>query len=498
MQKIKGGLENFGFYRKSGILIPIASLPSPYGVGSFGQPFFKFINFLRKTKQKCMQVLPLNPTSFGDSPYQSPSSFAGNPYFIDLDILVKKGLLDKEQIKTNLFDGDRIDYGWLFNNRYPLLKSAFSRFKQDSVYKKFIKSNQNWIEDYALFMALKVKYNYAPWSTWDTEYKFYDKAKLKISLFYEEMNFWKWVQFEFYDQWQKAKAYANKNGILIIGDMPIYVAYDSVDVWSNTSEYLLTEDLSPKLVAGVPPDGFCEDGQLWGNPIYDYQKMKSNGFKWWIDRVNHNKKLYDIVRIDHFRGFAGYYVVPATDTNAKNGWWEKGVGLELFTAIKEKCTGARIIAEDLGHITDDVKELLDFTGFPGMKILQFAFYEDNSEYYPSNYQTDNCIVYTGSHDSESTVEWANNLSGDALERFNRLTKRYGRQSRTSSLISLALRSKANLVIIPLQDYMELGKDSRINVPSTSQGNWTWRLDKNYDTPNLVRRIKNASIKANRI
>lgn len=489
-------LNNFGFVRKSGILMPISSLPSKYGIGSFGTQSFRFIDFLADCKQRCWQVLPLNPTAYGDSPYQSPCSFAGNPYFIDIDLLVKDGLLTKREAQSEACDSPRIDYGRLFDTRIPLLKKAFSRFKVTSGYLRF-KQNNEWLEDYSLFMALKEENGYTEWTKWG-ENKFYDVAKLRKSLYARQCEFWKFVQFEFFSQYKEVRKYAKSKGISIIGDMPIYVAYDSVEVWSNPKMFLLDEDLSPKVVAGCPPDAFSDDGQLWGNPIYNWEKMGEDGFSWWQKRAKRNFDLYDIIRIDHFRGFAGYYVIPAEDTTAKNGKWEAGAGYPLFQSIARAVPKAKIIAEDLGHITDDVRELLAKTGYPGMKVLQFAFTDDSNEYLPKNYKSENCVVYTGTHDSMPTKAWCDALNGDEKKVFDRQCPcRFG-QTPTQAMIALALNSKANLAVIPLQDYMELGEESRINMPSTSQGNWTWRVSSRYATTALKNKIITATQKANRI
>lgn len=373
--------------------MPVSALPGKYGIGSFGAQSFKFIDFLVECGQRCWQVLPLNPTAYGDSPYQSPCSFAGNPYFIDIDLLVRDGLLAKDEAKAEETDAKRIDYGKLFETRIRLLKKAYARFKVNSDFIRFKQKNADWLDDYSLFMSLKEANGYKQWTEWG-DCKFYDYAKLKRAEYAGECEFWKFVQYEFFSQYKAVKKYAKSKGISIIGDMPIYVAYDSVEVWSNPLSFLLDDNLSPKVVAGCPPDAFSDDGQLWGNPIYDWKKMEQEGFSWWKKRAERTFKLYDIIRIDHFRGFAGYYVIPAKDTTAKNGKWEEGVGYPLFEAISDAVPKAKIIAEDLGHITDDVRELLKKTGYPGMKVLQFAFTDSTNEYLPKNYKSENCVVYT--------------------------------------------------------------------------------------------------------
>ena len=485
--------DNFGFKHKCGILMPISSLPSPYGIGNFGKAAYDFIDFLSETSQKVWQVLPLNPTSYGDSPYQSPASVAGNPYFIDPDQLVKVGLLTSNEAKENQNSSDRVDYGWLFNTRYVLLRKAYARFNKDQdLYKEytcFVRKNKEWIEDYALFMALKVSHNYCAWYTWPEEHKDCEQARKLAKEYAEECGFWKWVQFEFFRQWQALVDYAHSHKIVIVGDMPIYVAHDSMDVWRAPEQFLLDENYNPTCVAGCPPDGFSPDGQLWGNPIYNWELMEEQDFSWWCDRVKYAFKMYDILRIEHFRGFAGYYHIPFGDENARRGEWASAPGIKLFRTIKDKYPKAKIIAEDLGFITEDVRALLDDTGFPGMKVLQFAFFDDNSEYLPKTYPHSNSVVYTGSHDSDCTKSWASQLTGDVLARFKRECPRKKGQSATYATIQLALSSKSNLAVIPLQDYLQLtNEQGRMNVPSVAQGNWTWRVSPRYNTKALRDKI----------
>ena len=383
--------------------MPISSLPSPYGIGSLGQYARDFVDFLVKTEQTCWQILPINPTAYGDSPYQSPCSQAGNPYFIDLPQLQEKGLLTEEELLENRHDTQRVDYGWLWNTRFALLRKAFSRFVPDESYAAFCQKHSHWLNDYALFMALKERYGHSPWVTWAPEHKDADAARLLVSSFAPEMDFWKWVQFEFYTQWNALHQYATQNGISIIGDMPIYAAHDSVDVWRDREQFLLNSEGDPLVVAGFPPDGFSPDGQLWGNPIYNWKGMKKDGFAWWIRRIGCALELYDILRLDHFIGFENYYAVPYPSPNARGGSWQKAPGKALFKALKTALPGMKIIAEDLGIVTDEVRKLLKYTGFPGMKMLHFAFYEDDSENLPRMYNSDNWVVYTASHDSDCTA-----------------------------------------------------------------------------------------------
>ena len=496
-------LKNFGFRHKSGILMPISSLPSPYGIGSFGKSAYDFVDFLDETGTKCWQVLPLNPTSYGDSPYQSPASIAGNPYFIDLDILAKKGLLTKSELVEQKHDTTRVDYGWIFCNRYDALRKAYARFlkkgeNKSPAYRSFLKKNVAWLSDYSLFMALKVHYNYCSWTSWNDEHKNVESARAARAVFADECGFWEWLQFEFDSQWQELVKYAHSKGILIIGDMPIYVAHDSMDVWQAPGQFLLDDNFNPAVVAGCPPDGFSPDGQLWGNPIYNWPLMKRQRFDWWCRRVGASFHLYDILRIDHFRGFAGYYNIPYGHPTAKYGKWDSAPGIELFRTIKEKFPKAKIIAEDLGFITEDVRELLEETGFPGMKMLQFAFYDDDSEYLPRTYESPNCVAYPGSHDADCVKTWCQNLEGDAKARFNKECPHRKGQSRTYDLIEFSLTSIANLAVIPIQDYLELtNEEGRMNTPAVADGNWNYRLSPRYRTQKLVARIKDMLTRTKR-
>jgi len=490
--------ENFGFRHKAGIIMPVSSLPSKYGIGSLGKSAYSFIDFLDATGQTCWQVLPLNPTSYGDSPYQSPASQAGNPYSIDLDILVQKGLLTKQELHPQKNSSKRIDYGWLFTSRYAILRTAYSRFKADKAYRTFIRKSASWLEDYALFMALKVHYGYCQWTEWQSEHRDHKQAISHAVEFEKEMDFWRWCQFEFFTQWRSVADYAHKKGIKIIGDMPIYVAHDSVDVWAAPEQFLLDEQFRPTIVAGCPPDGFSPDGQLWGNPIYNWSLMEEQNFSWWMARVSGAFRLYDILRIDHFRGFAGYYNVPYGETTARNGKWDSAPGIALFRRLKQVYPRAKIIAEDLGFITDDVRELLEDTGFPGMKMLHFAFYDEDSENLPRMYTTKNCVVYSASHDYDCTYTWQKDLCGDARKRFHWECPRNPDQHRTYDLIEFALQSCANLAMVPLQDYLNLSnEEGRMNIPATAQGNWAWRVSSRYDTPALRNKILSLAVKTKR-
>lgn len=490
--------DNFGFKRKAGVFCAVSMLPSIYGIGAFGKECYDFIDFLCETGQKVWQVLPLNPTAYGDSPYQSPATFAGNPYFIDPFALYTDGLLTKEELESYKTFSKKVDYGYLFENRFKMLRTAYARFQKVGLYVDYCAKNQSWLDDYALFMALKNAHGYAPWNTWEDDFKFYNKAKLRAHEFKEEMGFWKFVQYEFELQWQKVLAYAHRKGIVILGDMPIYVSYDSVDVWSRPQEFLLDNSLNPTLVAGCPPDGFSPDGQLWGNPIYDYEAMKNNGFLWWIERARRASKLYDIVRIDHFRGFAGYYAVPFGEKTARNGRYYEGPGYPLFEAINESLPSLKVIAEDLGYITEDVIKLMQQTGYPGMKMLQFAFYDADAAYLPRNYKNDNCVVYTGTHDSDATVYWIEEMWEDTRKKFLSEVPIKEGQNPVDALILFAHKSIANLSMIPLIDYMHLGNDARMNVPATPENNWTFMLPSTYRTEELKKRIVSLTKEGGRL
>lgn len=480
--------DNFGFKRKAGVFCAVSMLPNDYGIGGFGKECYDFIDFLSETKQKVWQILPLNPTAYGDSPYQSPSAFAGNPYFVDPYSLYKEGLLTRKELSGCKRENGKIDYGFLFNERFDLLRKAYSRFEKVDLYVDYCKKNKKWLDDYALFMALKVKNDYRAWNTWDDEFKFYEKAKKHAKEFIDEIDFWKFVQYKFETQWRKVLKYAHEKGVLLLGDMPIYASLDSVDVWARPNEFLLDENLNPVLVAGCPPDGFSPDGQLWGNPIYDWKKMEENGFSWWVERTKRAKTLYDIVRIDHFRGFAGYYTVPFGEATARNGEWQQGVGNKLFERIKSKVPSLKVIAEDLGLITPDVIELMKQTGYPGMKMLQFAFYDADAKFLPKNYENDNCVVYTGTHDSDATAYWVDTMEAKTLATFMKEVPVKRGQSLVDALILFAHKSRANLSMVPIIDYMRLGNEARMNTPGEAENNWTYRLNEKYASKTLVKRM----------
>lgn len=483
--------------RRNGMLLPIASLPSPYGIGGFSKEAYEFIDLLEETGQKLWQILPLGPTSYGDSPYQSFSTFAGNPYFIDLDTLVEKGWLTKEACEASDYGDNEsyIDYGRIYNSRFVLLKQAFlnSDILSDEKFTEFCKDNQHWLPDYALYMALKNQNDGKSWIEWEEEIRLrkpeaveYYKKELE-----EECNFYEFLQYEFHEQWTKVKEYAHEKGIQIVGDVPIYVAFDSADTWANPELFQLDEKNLPLGVAGCPPDAFSATGQLWGNPLYNWAYHKKTGYDWWLKRIAYCFDLYDIVRIDHFRGFDEYYSIPYGDETAVNGHWEKGPGMDLFNTVKEKLGELDIIAEDLGFLTESVFQLLKDSGYPGMKVLQFAFDpSEDSDYLTYKYQR-NCVVYTGTHDNDTTAGWFEKLSdGDKEVALRYMNSFYTpKEEQHWDLIALAMRSTADTCIIPVQDFLGLGSEARINMPSTLGDNWKWRMTKGAFSEELKEKIR---------
>lgn len=480
--------------RASGILLPISSIPSPYGIGSLGKESFAFIDFLKDAGQKYWQILPVGPTGCGDSPYQSFSAFAANPYFIDPELLAEQGLLKKEELEEFHFgdNPERIDYKALFDNRFRMLRLAADRFpEEDPDFLAFQKSNADWLEDYALFMALKEEHNMVSFQEWPDELrlrKFSALRSARVRLA-KEIRFWKITQYLFFSQWRSLKAYAHKQGVYIIGDLPIYVSPDSSDLWAHSELFQVDEDQRPTHVAGCPPDSFTAEGQLWGNPLYAWERHESTGFRWWIQRLASAAEVYDVVRIDHFRGFSGYYSVPAGSKNAVHGTWRKGPGIDFVTAVKEKLPNLSVIAEDLGFLTDDVRELLAKSGFPGMKVLQFAFdSREESDYLPHNYEK-NCVVYTGTHDNTTTEDWKLTARQEDVA-FARKYLGIGPQDDlTGAMIRAAQACVADTCIIPMQDYLRLGAEARMNTPGTVGGNWLWRVRKESLTPQLAAEIR---------
>lgn len=469
--------------RKSGILMHISSLPNDYGIGKMGKEAYEFVDFLVRSKQSCWQILPVSPTSYGDSPYQSFSIHAGNPYFIDLETLEKDGYLKPEEYKDIKWGNDKgsVDYGTIYENIFTVLKAAHKRFRKAPAkgYVKFVLDNKNWIYDYGLFMALKFAHGGKAWYEWEEPLKMHKgKAVKQASKDYaDDIDFWCFVQYEYFRQWKRLKKYANDRGIKIIGDIPIYCAYDSVEVWATPEYFYLDKEKKPIEVAGCPPDCFSEDGQLWGNPLYRWDYMAKEKYVWWIERIRAAFGIYDTVRIDHFRGFESYYCIPYGAPNARKGHWSKGPDMKLFKAVNRKLGELDIIAEDLGFLTKKVVKMLEAAGYPGMKILEFAFDGDSSNVYlPHNYSTSNSICYTGTHDNETALGWIKSCDKKTAD----FCKKYLNVKKDSdvpwALIRLCWSSVCDTAIAQMQDILELDSTARMNTPSTVGTNWKWRLE----------------------
>lgn len=483
--------------RRGGVLLAVSSIPSEYGIGGFTKEAYEFVDFLADAGQKLWQILPLGPTGYGDSPYQSFSTFAGNPYYIDLNEFIEKGWLKKSECIDKEYDNpEYVDYARIYNTRFKLLRKAFmaSNITEDEDFVAFVKENDYWLDGYALYMAIKDSKNGMPWTEWEDDIKLRKKealAKYK-ELLKEDYDFYCFQQYYFCKQWYALKDYANGKGIEIIGDIPIYVAMDSADTWANPELFLLDDECNPTVVAGCPPDAFTADGQLWGNPIYDWDYHKKTGYEWWIKRLGACYKLYDVVRIDHFRGFDEFYTIKYGKPNAKEGKWCPGPGYDLFKTLEEKLGNKQIIAEDLGFLTDSVVKLVKKTKYPGMKILTFAFNEtEKSEYLPYTYDK-NCVVYTGTHDNETVLGWYKNMK----RKDRAVAKRYlgitSSKQVCDRMIRECLSSVADTAVIPMQDYLELDNSARMNVPSTLGTNWKWRMKKDALTTELAARMRSMA------
>ena len=489
--------------RGAGILLPISSLPSPYGIGTLGDKAYEFVDMLRSSGQKYWQVLPVGPTSFGDSPYQSFSAFAGNPYFIDLDYLVEEGLLDKEELDNTFWgsDSEFIEYDVIYNARFNILRKAYkaSPHKKTDEYKKFLEENKDWLHDYALFMAIKADHNNEEWLRWEKDIRF---RKPETVARYEkkladDIDFYKFLQYKFYEQWLKLKAYANRKGIQIIGDIPIYVALDSADVWTNHTLFQLDNEWKPINVAGCPPDMFSSYGQKWGNPIYDWKAMEKTDFAWWKKRMAASARLYDVTRIDHFIGIVRYYNIPL-DKDPIDGFYAEGPGIKLIKAIDSAMGDAKVIAEDLGVVVPEVTELIKKSGYPGMKVLEFAFDSgEENDYLPHKY-TENCVVYTGTHDNDTVMGWLETAKPEDVNYARSYCQMPDDEPFNWGLIRVAYESKADTAIVPMQDILGLGKEARMNIPSTLGGNWVWRLDGAALTDELADKLKTMSEKSGRL
>lgn len=468
--------------RRSGVLMHLSSLPSPYGIGTMGQSARDFIDFLVKAGQSYWQILPVCPTSYGDSPYQSFSTFAGNPYFIDLDELAEAGLLEKSEYAAIDWESmpNKVNYEALYRKRYPILHRAAERFlkRPPGAFDEFCRENQYWLDDYALFMTLKMTNNGLPWLEWEPTLRNHEPERLKKARWEQETEtlFWKVMQFFFFSQWNNLRSYANERGIDIIGDLPFYVALDSVDVWAHPELFQLDEDRRPTEVAGCPPDGFSATGQLWGNPLFDWEEHEKKEYGWWINRIGYLCKVYNVLRIDHFRGFDSYYGIPYGARDAGEGRWHPGPGIALFRAMEKTIGKQRIIAEDLGFMTGSVRKLLRESGFPGMKVLEFAFDrrdDNNSDYLPYRY-IPNCVAYTGTHDNDTIQGWFTSADPEDAA----YAKEYLRLNEPSNyhwdMMRALWESAADLTIVQAQDLLGLASDSRMNTPSTIGRNWIWR------------------------
>lgn len=480
--------------RQAGILLPVSSLPSKYGVGTLGKAAREWVDFLSAARQSCWQVLPMGPTGFGNSPYQSYSAFAGSPLYIDLDMLCEDGLISDKKLKKAEWGGEpgRVDYEAVSAAKEPFLRKAFSNFKKDKALSRFRNQNAAWLEDYALFMALKAANGGVPWQQWDEDIRLRRPAAMKKAKkeLKEEIDYYAFTQYLFFQQWGKLKKYANKKGVSIIGDAPIYVSGDSSDVWANPGLFQLDQENIPTAVAGVPPDAFSEDGQLWGNPLYRWDVMKEDGYAWWVARIRANLEMFDILRIDHFRGFESYWSIPYGDKTAQGGKWCKGPGMNFIKAVNQAVPGAAIIAEDLGVLTPAVYRLLKQSGYPGMKILQFAFSAgEDSSYLPHNL-VKNAVVYTGTHDNDTTLGWLNTAQpADLQKAADYLGFEPGVSPGVWAFIRGAMTSVCDLCVIPMQDYLELDSEARINTPSTlGPQNWSWRMEKGAYTKEMAKKI----------
>ncbi len=489
--------------RKSGILLPISSLPSAYGIGCFSKEAYEWVDFLKKTGQSCWQILPLGPIGYGDSPYQSFSSFAGNPYYISLQKLVSYGWLTEEECEEAEWGEEEryVDYGLLYENRFAMLRKAFGRsgIEENAQFLKFREEEKEWLNDYALFMALKEENDGKPWTLWEEDVKYRKEEALreKEKELAQEICYHKFLQFEFYRQWLQLKSYANSQGVEIIGDIPIYVSMDSADAWAGKELFQFDEHAKPKAVAGCPPDGFSAVGQLWGNPLYDWDYHRASGFAWWMRRLQFCFRMYDVVRIDHFRGFDEYYAIPYGAADAREGKWQKGPGIALFEKVQQVFGKREIIAEDLGYVTDSVRKLVADSGYPGMKVLEFAFDSRDSgnanDYLPYNYDR-NSVVYTGTHDNETISGW---FCEGLKEEERQGVREYLCDFKSKDeemyypLVCAAMASVSKLCVIPLQDWLGYDNRARMNVPSTTGENWRWRVKKEELTEELAEKIHAA-------
>ena len=471
--------------RAAGVLLSVSSLPAPYGIGTLGRCAYDFVDFLVESGQNYWQMLPVGPISYGDSPYQSFSTFAGNPYYIDLDMLQTDGLLTSEGVQAHSWgdDPERVDYGAIYRARYALLERAFDRgwSRERQAVEEFAR-RQPWLDGYARFMALKRRYDMKPWTQWPA-------GEVPAEELERDVQFFTYLQFLFDRQWTALKQYANEKGISIIGDLPIYVAMDSADVWTNPERFLLDRDNVPVDVSGVPPDGFTDAGQLWGNPLYRWDAMKRDGYAWWESRLRGALERFDGIRLDHFRGLESYWAVPYGDETAAGGRWEPGPGEDFIKMVHEKFPGALIIAEDLGYVTKEVKELLECSGYPGMKVLEFAFdSREAGDYLPHCYP-ENCVCYTGTHDNTTVLGWLEEAGPEDMEMARRYLGLNREEGYNWGFLRGGMGSKARLFVAQMQDYLDLGGAARMNTPGTLGGNWQWRMKPGAASPELARRLR---------
>ena len=481
--------------RSSGILMPISSLPSPHGIGTLGVEARKFVDFLAAAGQSWWQILPVSPTSYGDSPYQSFSAYAGNPYFIDLDLLCEDGLLTPEEVNAVNWGADpaRVDYSAIYNGRFPLLHLAMERGWERDVdkVKSFSVQSDTWLPDYALFMALKRHFGMKSWTEWpdeDIRLRRPEAVQHYQKELADDIRLFTYIQYLFFRQWEALRAYAHEKGIGIIGDLPIYVAMDSADVWADPRAFQLDERNVPAEVAGVPPDYFTADGQLWGNPLYDWDAMKADGYSWWVRRIAGASRLYDILRIDHFRGLESYWAVPYGETTAKIGHWVKGPGMDLIGVLTEKFPNIQFIAEDLGYLTPEVRQLLADSGLPGMKILQFAFdSREAANYLPHTYPR-NCVCYAGTHDNSTLMGWKNDAAPADIAAAREYLGLNEEEGFHWGILRGGQSSVADLFVAQMQDYLGLGSEARMNTPGILGGNWQWRMLPGQITEDLTKRI----------
>jgi 4-alpha-glucanotransferase len=495
--------------RGAGVLMHISSLSGNFGIGTFGNEAYKFADFIKKAGMKYWQILPLGHTGFGDSPYQCFNAFAGNPYFIDFNILKEYGILNDTEYKNEDYgqNDEKVDYEKIYNSKYKVLRRAYENYKVnhsqeiETEFLQFKEEKAFWLEEYSLYMALKIHFNVGNWYNWDEDIKFRKPEAIKKykDELKDEIEYWSFIQYLFFSQWFDLKNYANTIGIEIIGDIPIYVAADSVDTWGEPENFELDkETLEPIVLAGCPPDAFSENGQSWGNLIYDWDLMKKTGYKWWISRIRENLKLYDIVRVDHFRGFESYWAIPYGDKTAVNGTWEKGPGIDLFNAIKAELGDVNVIAEDLGYLTDEVREFLKKTGFPGMKVLQFAFDGSNDNSYLPHKYIPKCVVYTGTHDNDTVLGWyEKTASENELKNAKAYLGLNKDEGYSLGFIRGAWSSVADVAIAQMQDFLELGNEARMNFPSSIGTNWSWRIKEGSLTDELANKINQMNYRYGR-